>query len=337
VEYSFIRYSPAGGWIEAQPFGSSRTFTWTPKSWDGGNNIVCVSARVVGSSSAPTSRCVDVTITGVSANDPPVLAAAADFDADRRPDLIWMNDATRQLAAWNMGAGSYGEQLVTASYLNSAPLPADWRLAGAGDIDGDGQTDLVLQSDTGQLGAWLFNGSTLRGGVLLTPGQLVDPNWQIRAVGDLNHDGHPDLIWQYAPTGQIAFWLMDGTTAIGYVIPSVAAPGADWEIIGTGDSNRDGERDIFWQQRSTGALAVWLMMNGTELAGGSVLSANPGAEWRAVAVTDLDGDAYSDVVLQNTNTGEVGAWYLQGTTVKFGALLQPSSVGAPGWSAVGPR
>ena len=93
------------------------------------------------------------------------------------------------------------------------------------DVDGDGQTDLVLQSDAGMLGAWMFDGATLRYGLTLTPGQAGDPNWQIRAVGDLNHDGHPDLIWQYAPTGQVAFWLMNGTNAIGSMGPAVELHG----------------------------------------------------------------------------------------------------------------
>jgi minor extracellular serine protease Vpr len=204
------------------------------------------------------------------------------------------------------------------------------------DIDGDGHTDLFLQSDTGFVAAWFFDGWTLRSGVFLMPRQVADTNWKVRAVGDLNHDGHPDLVWQYGPTGQVAFWLMNGTTAIDYIIPNVTAPGGDWEIVGTGDSNRDGDRDIFWQHRPTGTLAVWTMMNGTELAGGRVLSPNPGSQWRAVAVTDLDGDAYSDVVLQNTNTGDLGAWYLKNATVKFGLMLVPSSVGVAG-SLVGPR
>ncbi len=54
------------------------------------------------------------------------------------------------------------------------------------------------------------------------------------------------------------------------------------------------------------------MMNGTTFVSASLVSANPGTEWHAVAVTDLDGDAYTDIVLQNTTTGELGAWYLTG-------------------------
>ncbi len=342
VELSFWRYDTYGGWRQVQEFISTGrpdlfvTYGWTPAWWDAGDHQVCVFVGLVGSSDPPQSACTSVTVVGPSPGDPPILPPAADFNADLRPDLIWIYNATGELAMWNLGGGEHGERLLGGGYLNAPPLPAGWRVAGSADMNGDGHTDLVLQSDTGYLGAWFFNGSTMTGGALLSPSQ-VDPNWRIRAVGDLNHDGHPDLIWQYAPTGQVAFWLMNDATTIGYVIPNVAAPGADWEIIGTGDSNRDGERDIFWQQRSTGALAVWTMMNGTQLAGGGVLTFNPGSQWRAVAVTDLDGDAYSDIVFQNTNTGDLAAWYLKDAQLRFGLLLVPSSVGTPGWSLVGPR
>ena len=337
VEYSFVRYSATDGWIEAQAFGPSPAYTWTPGSWDVGEHELCVLARLVGTLNTPVSRCVEFTIAGVGPGEAPVFLVASDFNQDRRPDLLWTNTATGQMAMWNLGGGDHGERVLGGGYLNSPALPAGWRVAGTADIDGDGQTDLFLQSDTGLLGAWLFDGSTLRSGITLTPGQVGDPNWQIRAVGDLNHDGHPDLIWQYAPTGQVAFWLMNGTSAIGYIVPNVTAPGGDWEIVGTGDSNRDGERDIFWQQRSTGTLAVW-WMNGTSVVDGSLLSASPGdPKWRVVGVADLDGDAYSDLIFQHDDTHMTAAWYLSGETVRFGLTLIPSTVGDPAWKIAGPR
>ena len=340
IEVSVWRYDTYGGWRQVQEstfFGGSSPlripYAWAPAWWDAGHHPVCAFVRLAGSSDQPQSACTNVTVVGVQAGDPPILASP-DFNGDLRPDLIWIYSATGELAMWNLGGGAHGERVLNGGYLNAPPLPAGWHAAGTADIDGDGQTDLVLQSDSGYLGAWFFNGSTMGGGTLLTPSQAA-PNWQIRAVGDLNHDGHPDLIWQHAPTGQVAFWLMNGTTAIGYVIPDVAAPGGDWEIVGTGDSNRDGERDIFWQHRPTGTLAVWTM-KGAQLASASVVIPNPGTLWRAVAVSDLDGDAYADIVLENTNTGDLGVWYLSGNRLRFGVLLVPSSVGT-GWNVVGPR
>ncbi len=144
-------------------------------------------------------------------------------------------------------------------------------------------------------------------------------------------------MWQHAPTGRVAFWLLNGLNAIGYVTAAVAPPGAEWEIVGSGDSNRDGERDLFWQHRSLGTLAVW-RMHGTVVLEGTVLSASPSdAQWHVVAISDLDGDAFSDLVLQHAGSGEVAAWYLSGDVVRFGAMLNPASAGMPAWKLVGPR
>jgi len=144
------------------------------------------------------------------------------------------------------------------------------------------------------------------------------------------------LIWQYAPTGQLAFWLLDGATVIDYVIPDAPVPGADWVIVGAGDSNHDGELDLFWQQQSTGALAVWLM-RGAELDAGLMLSAPAlPTGWHVVAVTDLDGDEYSDLIVQDS-IGGLQVWYFADATRRFTASLHPSAPGAPGWVVVGPR
>ena len=107
--------------------------------------------------------------------------------------------------------------------------------------------------------------------------------------------------------------------------------------IWAGDSNRDGAIDLFWQNRTTGTLAVW-WMTGTALAGGLLLSASPSdARWRVAAVSDLDGDGYTDLIFQNSDTGQAAAWYLLGSTMRFGATLMPSSAGDPAWKIVGPR
>jgi hypothetical protein len=130
---------------------------------------------------------------------------------------------------------------------------------------------------------------------------------------------------------------MNGTTATTYVTANVAPPNGDWEVVGTGESNGDGDPDLFWQQRSTGRLAVW-RMHSIAFDAGLLLSASPNdARWRVVSVADLDGDAYSDLVFQHTDTRMAAAWYLRDATVRFGATLMPSSVGDPAWRVAGPR
>jgi glucose/arabinose dehydrogenase len=268
---------------------------------------------------------------------PVVPLPAADFNRDHKPDLVWFNDATRQLAAWNMGGGTFGERLISGNVLTAPILPAGWQVVGAADADGDGKTDLFLQSDAGLLAVWLFDGSLFRGGVSLSPGAVSDPLWRIRAVADFNHDGHADLVWQHGSTGQVAFWLLNGVNVIGYAIPAVGAPGPDWQVFGAGDANHDGQRDLFFQHRTLGLLAVW-RMNGVEFGTGLLLSASPDDPgWQAVAACDLDGDGSADIVFQHASTATLAAWYLNGESLRFGTVLNPPSAGDSHWHVVGPR
>jgi glucose/arabinose dehydrogenase len=263
---------------------------------------------------------------------------------DRRSNLVWFNESTRHLAAWHMG-GALGNQAVMGGELLSTPaLPAGWHVVGSFS-ERLGETELFLQSDTGQLGMWIFNGRTFRNGINLNPGMVSDTNWKVRAVGDFNHDGHGDLLWQYAPTGLIAIWFMNGsnlirTHTLDYLLPT----GSDWEIFGTGDSDLDGELDLYWQHRPTGALAVWRLayvensFNLVFLLSGLPLSASPtDPGWHAVGVCDLDLDGLPDIIFQHAISGSVAAWYLNGATVRGGINLSPSNVGDANWKLVGPR
>ena len=262
---------------------------------------------------------------------------AADFNGDRRPDVLWFHEGTRQLAAWNMGGGTFGERMITGSLLTAPALPSGWRVVGTGDADNDSHTDLFLQSDTGGLGIWTFDGPVFRYGIRLNPAAVSDAAWSVRAVGDFNHDGRPDLVWQYGPTGQVAFWLLNDVNVIGYAVPNVPAPGPDWRIVGTGDANHDGHRDLYWQHRTSGALAVW-RMNGTEMVAGLRLSASPSdPAWQVVGTADLDRDGSIDLLFQHAATQDVAAWYLDGEMLRFGLRLDPSNAGAAAWRVVGPR
>src|SRR6188768_2121636 len=55
---------------------------------------------------------------------------------------------------------------------------------------------------------WLMNGV---GGIVSNRILLIDLNWKINAVADLNGDRKSDILWYNSATGQTAVWLMDGT------------------------------------------------------------------------------------------------------------------------------
>jgi hypothetical protein len=80
-------------------------------------------------------------------------------------------------------------------------------VVGVADLNGDHKLDLVWQHSTGNLAAYYMNGTIASGAIDVS---LNDPTWKVRAVGDYNLDGHPDLIFQNIVNGQIAAWLLTG-------------------------------------------------------------------------------------------------------------------------------
>ena len=110
----------------------------------------------------------------------------------------------------------------------------NWKIAGIGDFNGDGQPDILWQHQTtGTLSAWLMNGTNLATLATVTPGVVSDTNWKIVGIADFNNDGQPDILWQHQATGSLSAWLMNGTSlaALATVTPGGVSD-TNWKIAG---------------------------------------------------------------------------------------------------------
>ena len=174
----------------------------------------------------------------------------------------------------------------------------------------------------------------MNGTAILNQGgiDVVSPssNWVVKGIGDFDGDGKADILWQNTTSGEVYIWLMDGTTSTSQAEVSVVPPSTGWVIAGVGDFNDDGKADILWQNTISGEVYLWLM-NGTTIASqGPVQTVAPSSGWVIAGVGDFNDDGNADILWQNTGSGLVYIWLMNGTTILSQAAVAtvaPSS----GW------
>jgi hypothetical protein len=219
---------------------------------------------------------------GCSSNWIPV--GLADINGDGFPDLTWWNSTTGAVSTWLLnGSGTVlGYQGVSKTCGAAGACSSNWIPLGLADVNGDGHSDLMWWNPTtGAISTWLLNGSgTVLGYQPLSKtcgvaGGCSD-SWVPIGLGDVDGDGHPDLMWGNATTGAISTWLLNGSGAVlGYQPLSKTCGTAggcsdNWAPLGLGDLNGDGHPDLMWWNSSTGAISTWLL-NGS----GAVLGYQP--------------------------------------------------------------
>jgi glucose/arabinose dehydrogenase len=161
------------------------------------------------------------------------VIAAADFNRDGVPDLVWQHDATWQVVAWYLG-GSGGAILQSWRWLDQNGQPG-WRVVAAADVDRSGVPDLVWQNDhTNQVVVWYMGAP---GGAARLSWKWIDiqgqPGWHVVAAADFNGDGTPDLIWLNDGSRRAVVWYMGGPAGAALQswswLGTIGVPG--WSIV----------------------------------------------------------------------------------------------------------
>ena len=194
----------------------------------------------------------------------------ADFDQDQVADLLWQNLDSGALEIWRMGI-AYGNMGFS---LTPSRLPDPlWQIRGVADVDGDGTPDILWRNQqTGDLYAWLMNGTVATAGRYLNPARFADTRWQIRALADLNGDGQVDVLWHNQATGDLYVWFMRQTVVEwGSYLTARSFSDTRWRIRRVADFNGDGQPDILWHHQQAGELYVWFL-DGTSVTSGSYLT-----------------------------------------------------------------
>jgi hypothetical protein len=106
-----------------------------------------------------------------------LLAGAGDANGDGKLDLFWHHRTLGHVVIWIMN----GTALVTGRLANGNVKDPNWRIVGAGDVNGDAQPDLVWQNQNGYAVAWIMDGENMTRGAALMPSMPSDNRWRLMA------------------------------------------------------------------------------------------------------------------------------------------------------------
>jgi len=242
-----------------------------------------------------------------------LAAPASDLTGDGASDILWLEMSSQFL-------GFYGMDGSTVAGWGSIGIgAAGWTLVGKGDFTGDGTTDLLWQSDTGDVGLYEMSGGTVASWISVNSGTS---GWSVVGTGDYNGDATNDVLWQNDGSFFVGLYEMDGGVATWANIGT--APG--WTIIGSGDFTGDGTDDILWQEDSSGFVGFYEMSDSAVAAWGSIGVGAAG--WNMVGIGHFNGDGTDDILWQS-DTGDVGFYQMDGGAV---AAWVGVNSGTSGWS-----
>ena len=270
----------------------------------------------------------DELVLAFTESDEEVVAAAAavavagDVDADGFSDAIagcyWEG------GAWVFFGSPSGLDTSREVILLGGGRDAGQSVAGAGDIDADGYSDVIVGVDFG-FWFWVYYGGPMG----IDPERedqvgRTDVQWSglvVSGAGDIDGDGFADVVEgsvgrevDGVATGSASVYY-GGTTGIDISAPQeVSASDASYNddfgsaVAGAGDVNGDGFGDVVvgamsGDENGEDSGSIYLYLGGAagiELSSEQKLTAWDGDAWdyfgRAVAgVGDVDADGYDDV------------------------------------------
>ena len=259
--------------------------------------VVTAFENTAGNGSAWTARTVGTLPFGA------LSLAAADIDGDGDQDaissanagggVVWFDNTAGNGTAWTPRAVS------TLSYSGS--------FVSAGDVDRDGDQDIVTASQINNLVLWFENTAgtglswarhTISSAAALLPISAT--------LADLDGDGDPDVV---AGTGGAAGLWFENTAGNGSAwTPRTVGLAQGEDEVAAADLDRDGDLDLLVPMASANALGWRENTAGNATAWTLHTISTPLANARSVAAADVDGDGDLDALTPSQDDDTV-AWF----------------------------
>ncbi|MCA9482270.1 MAG: M6 family metalloprotease domain-containing protein [Nitrospina sp.] len=222
----------------------------------------------------------------------------------------------------SLTAGAYGDTVTFTNTTNGngnttrdvdLTVNAPGAVNAANDFDGDDDSDLLMVDGSGNIvGGILENSIAQSFGFLLTANPAA--GWTVNATGDTSGDGKKDLLLYNTTTGEYRVVTLDGASVLTDNVLFTIDPLAGLEPRGTGDFDGDGQDEIIVYQPGTGLVSFVYLAGGAFSSFEIVTQIDEANDWTLVDAADFTGDNKTDLLIQNTVTGETAVIELNGST-----------------------
>ncbi|ADB34293.1 FG-GAP repeat protein [Kribbella flavida DSM 17836] len=256
--------------------------------------------------------------------------------------LIYGYDLTKKtLTVWDPWKPTGGTHTLTAAALNATMQSyglayvaghSDADLTAAGDLSGDGLTDMIaVHRPSGALYRYTNtgHGSFQGGSNAVKLGTGWNAMTELAGVGDLTGDGKADVAAVEKSTGKL--WLYRGPALAASTRLLIGTGGWNGmrDLIGAGNITGDSKPDLVTIEKSTGRLWVYPgKLNG--LAARKQLGTSWTKMTKLAPIGDLSRDGKPDFVAVDSGTGKL--WLYKGLT--FAGGTSRVEIGTGGWNGM---
>jgi len=276
------------------------------------------------------SRVIDGGLDGA------VAVYTGDLDSDGKLDILAAGENGNQITWYrNNGARPAGFE---RRFIRNGPVPdptLDYaKSVHAGDVDGDGDGDVIFGSEQENVIGWYENQN--RGGSWVEHVLATDADHaKFVTSSDIDRDGDLDILAASSDNYTVEYFENDGNAAPSFTRRLITNMAVGARSVHAADFDSDGDIDIATASRSDNQVVLYVntsIHRSAVLEGERIVTTY--SQTRSVAAADIDDDGRPDIVSTANN---VVAWHrnLGGSPPNFAPTVIDNGFQGGRWVTTG--